>query len=486
MPILTIIENEKETQLPFYDTPTVSELIERANGFVFAPCGKTGHCGKCEIEVSGEISNPNARETELGCRLACQTRLLGNARVRFLAKNERLDNILTESPLNIKKTADFFYGAAVDIGTTTVALKLFNEHGICVAEASDINPQRALSFDVIGRINEALNGKGEILKEQINGCISRLLDSACRIGRVMPNEISRVVITGNTAMLYLYIGKNPESIARAPFSADTLFGCFVNEKTYLSPCINAFNGGDTVCALLYSGMLNKNETALLCDIGTNGELALWKGGKLYVTSAAAGPAFEGGEISQGCGNVLGAIERVGINKGNVTAHTVGNSPAVGICGSGLIDAVYTFLQLGLIQADGYVTAPLTLSVNGGSVVITQDDIRAFQLAKAAIRAATETLLARTETKPSDIQTLYVAGGFGNRISLESAIGVGLFNAQTVQNAKFIGNAALGGACMLLLDDENIKKAEHIARTATHIDLAGTDDFYARFINSIDF
>ncbi len=486
MPILTFIKNKKEIQIPFSGTPTLRELLETAGECVFSPCGGNGKCGKCEARVTGEVSTPNASEQKAGCRLACQVRLLGNATAELLGKSEEINEILTETNINARKTADWRYGAAVDIGTTTVALKLFNERGVCVAEAADVNPQRALSLDVIGRIAEALNGKGELLKEQITNTVSRLLDSACRIGRVMPDEVTRFVITGNTAMLYLYSGKNPASIARAPFISETLFGNFADEKTYLSPCINAFNGGDTVCALLCSGMLDSSETALLCDIGTNGELALWKEGRLYVTSAAAGPAFEGGEISNGCGNVLGAIERVTIKNGEITAHTVGNSPAVGICGSGLIDAVYGFLRLGAIQNDGYALSPLELSANGGRVTLTQDDIRAFQLAKAAIRAATETLLARTETKHSDIKTLYIAGGFGNRISLESAIGVGLINRETAQNVKFIGNAALGGAAMLLFDEQNIKKAERIARTATHIDLAGNDDFYIRFVENIDF
>ncbi len=486
MPILTLIENEKEIKLPFCDTPTVSELIERARGFVFAPCGKSGRCGKCEIEINGEISEPTAREKELGVRLACLTRLYGDARVRFIASEERLAYISTESSVDIKKTTLFSFGAAVDIGTTTVALKLYNEKGICIATVSDINPQRALSQDVIGRIGEAMNGKGTLLKEQINACIARLLDSACRIGRVMPEQVTSVVITGNTAMLYLYCGLDPASISAYPFESETLFGCFTDEKTYLAPCINAFNGGDTVCALLYSSILESNEASLLCDIGTNGELALWKDGSLFVTSAAAGPALEGGEISCGCGNIIGAIDRVTLENGKIKAHTIGNSSAVGICGSGLIDAVSAFLSLGFIDKSGYALRELKLTANGGEITLTQDDIRAFQLAKSAIRAGIETLLERTGTKWSDIKTLYLAGGFGNRISVDSAINTGLFEASTAEKIRFIGNAALGGASMLLLDDSYKQKAVNIAQTAKHIDLAGSTDFYDRFIKFIDF
>lgn len=486
MPILTLIENERKTEIPFCDTPTVAELIERANGFVFAPCGKSGRCGKCEIEIEGEISEPTAREKELCVRLACLTRLFGDACVRFVAGEERLAYISTEAEVDIKKTAVFSFGAAVDIGTTTVALKLFNEKGICIATVSDINPQRALSQDVIGRIGEAMNGKGELLREQINSCIARLLDTACRIGRVIPEQVTSVVITGNTAMLYLYCGLNPASISAYPFESETLFGINSDEKTYLAPCINAFNGGDTVCALLYSSMLDSGKTALLCDIGTNGELALWKDGSLFVTSTAAGPALEGGEISCGCGNIVGAIDRVTLENGGIKAHTVGNAKTVGICGSGLIDAVSAFLSLGHIDKSGYALRELKLTANGGEITLTQDDIRAFQLAKSAIRAGIETLLERTGTKWSDIETLYLAGGFGNRISVGSAINTGLFDLSAAERIKLIGNAALGGASMLLLDNSCRQKAENIAKTANHIDLAGSTDFYDRFIKFIDF
>lgn len=486
MPVLTLIENNKQIKLTFDGTPILREMLEHAGYAVFSPCGGRGTCGKCKVKLHGNVSEPNTKEIAANSRLACQAVLLGDATVEICETAEDFSDIETGIDVKLQKKADWHYGAAVDIGTTTVALKLFDRCGECIGTATGINPQRAVASDVIARIDAAMHGKAELLKSQIDGCINGLLKEACDNAGITPESVERYVVTGNTAMMYLYTSLDPESISRYPFESKTLFGYRKDEKTYLPPCMNAFVGGDITCAVLASGMCECEETALLCDIGTNGEIALWKEGRLYVTSTAAGPAFEGAEISCGCGNVRGAVDRVTVENGTLSAHTVENAPATGICGSGLVDAVSAFLKLLYIDETGYAGRALVLSANGGRIELTQEDIRAVQLAKAAIKAGIETVLERSGTVDGDIKTLYLAGGFGNHLSLDSAAHIGLIPESLAEKAKPIGNAALSGACMMLFDDEIIKLAEAIAKNSTHIDLAGKADFYEKFIDAIDF
>ncbi len=383
----------------------------------------------------------------------------------------------------------FKYGAAVDLGTTTVVLKLYSAEGECVGQASALNPQRLFSSDIIGRIGEVLKGNGELLQQQITDCIDSLLATSCEIAGIKKCSVNRMVITGNTAMLYLLTGRNPVSISRFPFKADCLFGEwieFLGIKTYLTPCISAFVGGDTVSALLYADIISKNETALLCDIGTNGEMALYKNGSLFVTSVAAGPAFEGGEISCGCAGTFGAVYRVWAEDGKIYSHTIGNKPATGICGSGLIDAVSAFLESGDIDTEGTVLHPLVIKASGKDIFLNQKDIRVFQLAKSAVAAGIECMLSRTGTDAADINTLYLSGAFGVKTDTQSAVNIGLFPKVLINKVRFIGNGALNGAVQMLLDNSYTFAAKDLAAKAKTLFLGGSTDFNDAFIRNLKF
>lgn len=487
MPELTFIHKGKRIKLGFEGTPLLRDVLVESGFYVLEPCGGRGVCGKCRARISGNVSEPNERESNLNCRLVCQARLLGDAEVELLDNEEAFISVEAGACLNLPTISpDWKYGAAVDIGTTTVVLKLFDNKGECVGEASSLNPQRAFSADVIGRIAEAVDGKGEILKRLITECVHTLLENACKTAAISLNDVEKIVVTGNTAMLYLYTGRSPESISVSPFKADTLFGEHYTDKIYIPPCMDAFVGADVTCAVMASRMCEEDCVSLLCDIGTNGEIALYKNGVLYVTSAAAGPAFEGAEISCGCGHISGAVERVTVENGAIRAYTTDGTRAVGVCGSGLISAVAAFLELGYIDKSGYAERELKLSANGGDVILTQDDIRAVQLAKSAIVSAIELLLSSTETDACDIKTLYLSGGFGNKLDLASAVRIGLLPKELADKDVLLGNAALSGAIELLFDDAKIQTAESIARRAKHITLSDNEDFYTAFIKNIDF
>ena len=485
MPYLTIKNGENIITVEFFGTPILRDVLAE-NGFaVISPCGGKGICGKCAVAVSGDISEPDGREVELEARLSCRTRLLGDAFVE-LKNGKYVFDKSDEAKVYEKKSDWSGLGAAIDIGTTTVVLKLFDGDGKLLGESFALNPQSSISADVIGRIDAALRGKGEALRGKIVECIDDLATRLCVSVDRSKNDINRVIITGNTAMMYLLTNRSPESISVYPFEADELFGAWLDEKTYLTPCMNAYVGGDITCAVLSSGMCEGDKTVLLCDIGTNGEMALWKNGSLITTSAAAGPAFEGGQISCGCQNIRGAVNRVRVENGMPVAETVGNEAAIGINGTGLIDAVASFLELGYIDKTGYAEKTLILTANGNNIELTQDDIRALQLAKAAIRAGIETLLESTDTKINAIDEFLIAGSFGSNLSISSAVKIGLIPKGLENKAKCIGNAALKGAADILFDCANVKKAEEIAKNSRHIQLGGSEQFYNRFISAIDF
>ena len=295
------------------------------------------------------------------------------------------------------------------------------------------------------------------------------------------------MLAGNTTMLYLWSGRDPVSLSAAPFAADCLFGQTVEAQgrsAVLPPCMNAFVGADITCAVLASGLAESDRVAVLCDIGTNGEIALWKGGELLVTSTAAGPAFEGAGISCGCGSVPGAVDRVWLENGRIAARTIGGQAAVGVCGSGLIDAVAAYLQTGDIDETG-ATEEDTLPLRDG-VALLPKDVRAVQLAKAAIAAGLETLLRSANLAPEDVDDLYIAGGFGSHLHIPSAVTIGLLPAALAAKARAIGNASLEGASRLLLSREEGEKARGIAARSRHVALGGNPMFNERYIENMMF
>ncbi len=487
MATLTVIKNNETQKIQFSGQPILQDILIENGVMVFSPCGRKGTCGKCKVILSGEVSSPNQKEISAGCRLACQTVLLGDATVE-LVHNSDFVQIETQthqiSPKNLEN--NWNYGVAIDIGTTTVVLKLFNSQGACLGEEACTNPQTALSADVIGRIDACLNQKQQILYDQIHDCIDKLISKALKKADIEKEQIGLKIITGNTAMLYIFANRNPKSIATSPFKSETLFGEWIDEKTYLSPCIDAFIGGDTVCSVLASGMCEKDEISLLCDMGTNGEIALWKDRKLYVTSTAMGPAFEGACLECGCGTVMGAIDKVYVENKKIKAETIGSCSAIGLCGSGIIDAVSVFLELGYIEKDGMVNRPLVIASNGGQIQITPEDIASIQLAKSAVFSGIKILLEETHTPLEDIKNFYLAGGFGSHISLENASKIGLIPKEFVTKTKILGNGALSGAIKLLFDRNSMEKAEKIAKNAQHIQLGGNPDFNSAFIENMMF
>ena len=468
------------------------------------PCGAHAKCGKCKVIAKGNLSAATERELELltkdelakNIRLSCLTYVLGECEITTLSKTQN-DVILTNgksAEFELKPTFSKF-GAAFDIGTTTLAAKLYDTNGVMLAESSKINPQKEWGSDVISRIESALSGKAKKLSNSIRYAICEMTEELSSQAGISAKEIDSVVITANTVMLSLLTEESAEPFSHAPFKSKRLFGetlsaesldLFTLEKNvpiYLPPCISAFVGADVACAILASELC-KNDTAMLFDIGTNGEMALWNKEKkrLTVCSTAAGPAFEGVGISMGMRGSTGAIDKVTFENGNFYSHVIGECLPVGICGSGLVDAVAAMLDANIIDESGYLEEDKF--VIHPPVSLVPKDIRALQLAKSAIYAGAVTLMESERISSNAVSTVYIAGGFGNYINKISATRIGLLPKDLAKKSYSIGNGALSGAAMLLLNSDARSDISKLIANAKVLDLASNQIFSNYYMSAM--
>ncbi len=417
-------------------------------------------------------------------------------------------------------------GAAVDIGTTTVVAYLVDlVTGERLATASDLNPQARYGHDLISRIEHvqrAPNGLDD-MRQLIVDAINRLLAEATGKAGVRRRDIYEVSVVGNTCMHHLFLGLDPTHLAQSPYVPVTKQAMVVSAEDaglavnragslYCLPVIAGFVGADTVGVLLISRIAERDRPVLAIDIGTNGEVMLWSGERLLVTSCAAGPAFEGGEISRGVRAAEGAIERVWLRDGTIGYSTIGAARPNGICGSGIFDAVATLLDAGvvdstgrLLDADAARGLPEGLASrlrgeasdreflvaenasNGdGEITFTQRDLREVQLAKGAVRAAVELLCAEAGIEPGAVEEVLLAGAFGNYIDRRSALRMGLLPPVPLERIRSVGNAAGAGALAALMSVEERARAVELADRAEHIELMGNPDFQVVFADSMIF
>ncbi|MCC8123130.1 MAG: ASKHA domain-containing protein [Oscillospiraceae bacterium] len=484
---------------------------------VSQPCGGKGTCGRCRVLAVGALSPVTAEERKLltdheleeGWRLACAARALGDVEIR-LPQAQVFDQISQGEDGHIRPVEPIFsrYGLAVDIGTTTVAARLFSMDGPVMGVGMK-NPQTAYGADVISRIEQAIHGREGPLTAAIRRALATIMDTLCEKCGISAQEVTGLVVTGNTTMLYLLTGRNPVSLSAAPFAADYLFGEFMSgaelelpgtARVYFPRCVSAFVGADITTAILASGMAHSVRPGLLVDLGTNGELALWHGGQFHCCSTAAGPAFEGVGIHMGVYSVRGAIDKVWIDEGKICYSTIGDEAAVGICGSGIVDALAVMLEAEVIDETGAFCdnmpaayADYILETEngpafhiGGGIIVTGADVRSVQLAKGSIRAGMETLLDAAGVAKSELDVLYIAGGFGSFINIASAVSIGLIPEELAGKVKILGNAAQVGAAMLLCDQGRIAESEVLARQGETVHLEANPVFTEHYINHMLF
>ncbi|MBQ7088321.1 MAG: DUF4445 domain-containing protein [Clostridia bacterium] len=475
----------------------LSEVLSRAPH----PCGGKGICGKCRVRATGALSPLSAEEERHltpfeiadGVRLSCCTVVEGDCRVTLSADTVMAVVTDGKAAVNAAEAAFAAYGVAVDIGTTTVAARLYNTAGHLLAQEGCPNPQTAFGADVLSRIQAAGEGWDLTapLRYVVNGLITRLSATA----GISPAAIDGAVITGNTAMLCFLSGTDPTSLSRAPFSLPRPFDETVtaagigltalapNRPVYLPPCASAFIGADALCAALACDV-GDERTAMLLDMGTNGEMLLAHQGRLYACSTAAGPAFEGVGISCGLPAVAGAIDAVTSLGGGYLPHVIGGGHAAGICGSGLVDAAACLLAMEEMDDSGSLGVAAVALCDG--VYLTQADIRALQQAKAAVCAGMHTLLRRAALTAAAVEVLYTAGGFGSRLNRRSATAIGLLPQGLTARIEPVGNAALDGAAHLLLDVSARGQVTALAEKMHVIELATDPDFADLFIKNMSF
>jgi len=385
------------------------------------------------------------------------------------------------------------YGAAVDIGTTTVALWLVDmDDGRVVSSRCDYNSQIEFGPDIISRIVAAKKNLPE-LRERILSTINGLINSACGYAGIIPNEIRCVSAAGNTTMVHLLLGVNPEYIRLAPYTPAVFsphvysagqVGIGVNENApvLLAPAVGSYVGGDVTAGLLCTSLAqNSNELILYIDIGTNGEIVLGSGEFIFACACSAGPAFEGGGIKHGSRARTGAIERVAFNEdGAPEVFTIGGAPPVGICGSGIISAVAGMYKTKIIDPAGRFPVRNSRYPLGGGIEIYETDVDNFIRAKGAIFSACRTLIENVGLTFGDIERVYVAGGFGRYLDLDDARTVGLLPRLPDEKFIFLGNSSVTGAYLSLVSEERRAVMRGLADKITYVDLSGEPGYMERY------
>jgi uncharacterized 2Fe-2S/4Fe-4S cluster protein (DUF4445 family) len=399
-------------------------------------------------------------------------------------------------------------GLAADIGTTSLAAYLVDlETGETVAKAGAMNPQVAYGEDVVTRIvycNDHENGAA-LLQSRLIDTLNRLIESLCAEAGAQPEQIVEAVLVGNSVMHHLALGLPVSSLGEAPYTpaADQAIDSLAAQlglhtaagaHVWLPPNIAGYVGADHVAALVATGLIARSDTALVVDIGTNTEMTLTHGGRRWSCSCASGPAFEGAHIRHGMRAAPGAIERVQIIDGKVHVQTIGGQVAAGVCGSGILDAVAEMTRAGVLDARGafvrdhplndggvFVLAGGAQSASGQAITVSRADVAEIQLAKAAIRAGVDLLLAEAGIEESALDAFIIAGAFGTYIQVASAIAIGMFPALPLSRFHQVGNAAGMGACEMLVSGTARAQAVTLARSSIYLELTIHDGFRAAYI-----
>ena len=474
---VTVLMDGRETVIPAQTGETILEALARAGVAVSAPCGGLGRCRKCAVRATGELACEDGARLDGQTVLACRTRLTGDARVRV--SESKAEILKTGVSAGEETDGEAGLGVSVDVGTTTLAAYLVERStGRVLASDARLNPQRPHGADVISRLSFAIESEenAALLQREILAAIDEMTRSMLeRAGRA-GEEIRCRALVGNTVMMHLLGGYPARPLAFAPF---TPAYTALHEKelggvrTILGGCISGYVGADTLAAALACGLDERDENAMLIDIGTNGEIMLKKDGRCFACSCAAGPAFEGAHIACGTGAVAGAIDHARVENGEIVYTTIGGGEATGICGSGLIDLTAALLERGDITPMGRMTGDVRLSER---VYLARSDIREVQLAKAAIASGIRILAEQAGAALADIEKVYLAGGFGNFIGLDSACRIGLLPAALRAKIVPVGNAAGSGSVRLLVSEQARRRAEALRQATRCVELAATPDF----------
>jgi len=421
-------------------------------------------------------------------------------------------------------TTESCYGAAFDIGTTTLVgslldLRTGEERGLC----SRMNPQVSFGDDVLSRIRHASAARENLaeLRRSIITAVGEMVEDLCRQASISPGQIYEAALAGNTTMEHLLCGLDVEQLGHVPFAPVHGRGLLLaagelglpihhSGSGYVFPVISGFVGGDAVAGILATRLTEADGPTLMVDIGTNGEIVLAHDGRIWAASTAAGPAFEGARISCGMRATTGAIEKI-VFADDLNISVIGNVAPVGLCGSALVDLAAGLLATGIVSPQGRLLPPNELPAGlpeplrrrvrtsgrqvefllaeGGDapVTITQRDVRELQLATGAIRAGVNILLRQARLAAEDLRRVLIAGGFGSFIRRSNAQRIGLLPGRIDHSRiHYVGNTSLSGARWALLSTRARKRAEQLARDVRHVQLSEDANFQMEFAEAMIF
>ena len=517
-----LVNRIKEIEFNPAEGYTLRELLTQAEIYVDAPCGGRGSCGKCVVCFLAGAPEPlpvereqlSAETLKEGGRLSCQCVPVKDCEIELTGNSERME-VETEfenggNRTVSNKTTTVGLGVAIDLGTTTIAMALISlSDGRRIKTKQLVNHQRAYGADVISRIQAADCGRADLLRNLVRR------DLAVGMEELLSGEngiVKKITIAGNTTMCHLLMGYSCEMLGVAPFTPVTtkreeyrIPKEWGEQQVVILPGISAFVGADTVAGVLAVGMDEAEKVSLFLDVGTNSEMVIGNKNGFLATSAAAGPAFEGNSITNGMPGVAGAVSHVRFTTEGTVAEleTVGGEPPKGICGSGILDVMSELVRNAMVDENGtlaerWFETGVPLSEAPHRIRITQADIREIQMAKAAIRAGIELLLKAYGVTADEVETVYLAGGFGKKMDVKSAVQIGMFPPELSEKIVAVGNAALEGAALALHDDESknitqnaqqnsIKWRAEFVRTHTReINLAGQAEFEERYLSEMGF
>jgi uncharacterized 2Fe-2S/4Fe-4S cluster protein (DUF4445 family) len=503
-------------QVSVHEGANLVEAAGLAGIILNTVCGQKGVCGKCSVNIDGQSV------------LGCQYRVTGDVTVLVPKESRFVEHKILTEGVGIRHPGEAvipdiyrkyihiagdrpIFGLSIDIGTTTVVVKLIDmKTGQVITTVAELNPQAKFGDDVISRIAYAANDrKLAELNQIIVNCLNRLIAQCCAAANVRRQDIYEACIVGNTTMNHIFLRLPVIQLGQAPYRAFSLdsrdlrpqdVGLDINPEGNIHTLANiaGFVGADTTAVALATALDSADEISLAIDIGTNGEVVLGTKDKLLAASCAAGPAFEGARIACGSRAIDGAIEAVVVagsdvdstSSPQVDVDVIGEAAPRSICGSGLIDATAAFLDLGVIDATGRLAGQefiLARDAKGKpSVYLTQKDIREVQLAKAAIRAGIRLLENRLSIADADVKHVFLAGAFGNFIRPQSALRIGLLPDVALERIQSVGNAASAGAQMALISSYWRRLAAELAKKVQYVEIANEPGFQEVFADCMSF
>ena len=497
---LFIDDSGKHLEVEALEGQTVLDVLQRERIDIQATCGGVGKCRRCQVLVRDDEG--------LSYRLACTTPVSDGMEV--VVEHAGTMEVLQSGTTSVFPPDEDAsgYGLAIDIGTTTVVAHLHDlATGERLATVGRPNPQIAFGSDVISRISASVDGKLDLMTGIIQDALREMKAKLCKAAKVDPSEVVSVAVAGNTVMQHIAVGLPPDTIGVNPFTPLSLFG---DEweidglgSCYFARCIAGYVGGDITAGML-AITLDEGGTRLFLDLGTNGEMALAHEGRIVSCATAAGPVFEGANIYFGMPASPGAISKVSYADGAVQVQVVGDVAPIGICGTGIIDAVALMVKLGVVDDTGYLLGadeldePLASLVGcendrnvfyltaDKSLYITQNDVRSLQLAKAAVCAGILTMADAIGIEIEQIEQLQIAGGFGAYLNLKSAADIGLFPKELLDCASSVGNTSGEGATALMLSKAAREREAAIVEKCDYLELSTSSEFNGFYVEMMEF